>query len=54
VIFSSVLNQKGQVNELIDRANAEWDELHPGEPPEDRLLPLIRLRVRATHLMSRT
>ncbi|KAM0750789.1 DNA repair exonuclease [Meredithblackwellia eburnea MCA 4105] len=37
---------KEKVNELIDRANAEWDELHEGEDDETpRLLPLIRLRV---------
>ena len=35
-----------QVNELIARANAEWDELHPDEDDSERLLPLIRLRVR--------
>ena len=35
-----------QVNELIKRANAEWDELHPDEDDSERLLPLIRLRVR--------
>lgn len=35
-----------QVNELIDRANKEWDELHPDEDESERLLPLIRLRVR--------
>ncbi|KAL8287436.1 hypothetical protein RQP46_003294 [Phenoliferia psychrophenolica] len=37
---------KAKVNELIDKANAEWDELHPDdEPGAERLLPLIRLRV---------
>ncbi|GAA5890007.1 hypothetical protein JCM6882_009196 [Rhodosporidiobolus microsporus] len=35
---------KAKVNELIKRANAEWDELNPGKEDE-RLLPLIRLRV---------
>lgn len=37
---------KAKVNELIDQANEEWDELYPDvneRPP--RLLPLIRLRV---------
>lgn len=34
----------GQVNELIERANQEWDELHPDEDRSERLLPLIRLR----------
>ena len=38
---------KSKVNELIDKANAEWDELHPDDGPDaERLLPLIRLRVR--------
>lgn len=38
---------KARVNQLIDRANAEWAELHPDEDDEDRepMLPLIRLRV---------
>lgn len=38
---------KFKVNELIERANREWDELHPDdtEEEEERLLPLIRLRV---------
>ncbi|GAA5871171.1 hypothetical protein JCM3774_006812 [Rhodotorula dairenensis] len=36
---------KSKVNELIERANKEWDELHPDEDESDRLLPLIRLRV---------
>ncbi|GAA5844842.1 hypothetical protein JCM11251_007344 [Rhodosporidiobolus azoricus] len=35
---------KMKVNELIKRANEEWDELNPGKEDE-RLLPLIRLRV---------
>lgn len=33
------------MNELIDQANKEWDELHPDEEESERLLPLIRLRV---------
>lgn len=34
------------MNELIEQANREWDELHPDEEEgEERLLPLIRLRV---------
>ena len=37
---------KQRVNQLIDRANEEWDELYQGEEhPPDRMLPLIRLRV---------
>ncbi|GAA5987395.1 hypothetical protein JCM10908_001939 [Rhodotorula pacifica] len=36
---------KSKVNELIEKANQEWDELHPDEDGSDRLLPLIRLRV---------
>ncbi|GAA5896101.1 MRX complex nuclease subunit [Sporobolomyces salmoneus] len=40
---------KARVHELIEQANKEWDELHPeseeGEKEEERLLPLIRLRV---------
>ncbi|GAA5957123.1 hypothetical protein JCM8115_003964 [Rhodotorula mucilaginosa] len=36
---------KSKVNELIERANQEWDELHPDEDGSERLLPLIRLRV---------
>ncbi|GAA6017549.1 hypothetical protein JCM8202_000328 [Rhodotorula sphaerocarpa] len=37
---------KAKVNELIDRANKEWDELHADDDEEsERLLPLIRLRV---------
>ncbi|GAA6060679.1 hypothetical protein JCM10212_005061 [Sporobolomyces blumeae] len=36
---------KTKVKELIERANQEWDELHPDEDDSDRLLPLIRLRV---------
>ncbi|POY75253.1 double-strand break repair protein MRE11 [Rhodotorula taiwanensis] len=36
---------KAKVNELIDRANQEWDELHQDEEGQERLLPLIRLRV---------
>ncbi|KAK4701630.1 double-strand break repair protein MRE11, partial [Phenoliferia sp. Uapishka_3] len=37
---------KKKVNELIDKANAEWDELHPDDGEDaERLLPLIRLRV---------
>jgi double-strand break repair protein MRE11 len=35
-----------QVNELIVKANAEWDELNPDKADDERLLPLIRLRVR--------
>ncbi|KWU43773.1 DNA repair exonuclease, partial [Rhodotorula sp. JG-1b] len=35
---------KSKVNELIERANQEWDELHPDEDGSERLLPLIRLR----------
>ena len=31
---------------MIKEANAEWDELNPDSPEEERLLPLIRLRVR--------
>ncbi|GAA5999486.1 MRX complex nuclease subunit [Rhodotorula paludigena] len=40
---------KSKVNELIDRANKEWDELHPDEDESERLLPLIRLRVDYSH-----
>ncbi|GAA5839543.1 hypothetical protein JCM9279_005973 [Rhodotorula babjevae] len=40
---------KSKVNELIKRANAEWDELHPYEDDSERLLPLIRLRVDYSH-----
>ncbi|GAA5862121.1 hypothetical protein JCM1840_001650 [Sporobolomyces johnsonii] len=37
---------KVKVNELIDKANKEWDEVHADEDDEsERLLPLIRLRV---------
>ncbi|GAA5961380.1 hypothetical protein JCM21900_006686 [Sporobolomyces salmonicolor] len=37
---------KVKVNELIDKANKEWDEIHQEEDEEsERLLPLIRLRV---------
>ncbi|BGP09204.1 meiotic recombination [Rhodotorula toruloides] len=36
---------KTKVNELIERANQEWDELHPDDDGSERLLPLIRLRV---------
>ncbi|BGO97365.1 Double-strand break repair protein MRE11 [Rhodotorula toruloides] len=36
---------KTKVNELIQRANQEWDELHPDDDDSERLLPLIRLRV---------
>ncbi|GAA5967733.1 hypothetical protein JCM3765_000014 [Sporobolomyces pararoseus] len=37
---------KVKVNELIQQANREWDELHPDEEEgQERLLPLIRLRV---------
>ncbi|BGP33197.1 meiotic recombination [Rhodotorula toruloides] len=36
---------KTKVNELIERANQEWDELHPDNDDSERLLPLIRLRV---------
>ncbi|GAA5871990.1 hypothetical protein JCM16303_000936 [Sporobolomyces ruberrimus] len=36
---------KVRVNELIDQANKEWDELHPDSEESERLLPLIRLRV---------
>jgi len=36
-----------QVNELIEKANEEWDELHAeDEEKPQRMLPLIRLRVR--------
>lgn len=53
-----------QVNEMIEKANKEWDELHEddekddededddeegggeGKSKQERLLPLIRLRVR--------
>mgnify|MGYP001569234198 FL=1 len=40
------------MNELIEKANADWDALHPDEG--ERLAPLIRLRVRprfATYLV---
>ncbi|BGP41322.1 meiotic recombination [Rhodotorula kratochvilovae] len=40
---------KSKVDELIARANQEWDELHPDEPELERLLPLIRLRVDYSH-----
>lgn len=33
-----------QVAELIDRAQAKWDENHPGDD-EEMMLPLIRLKV---------
>ncbi|GAA5849243.1 hypothetical protein JCM8547_006490 [Rhodosporidiobolus lusitaniae] len=36
---------KVKVNELIVKANAEWDELNPDKDEDERLLPLIRLRV---------
>ncbi|GAA6043588.1 hypothetical protein JCM8097_005270 [Rhodosporidiobolus ruineniae] len=36
---------KMKVNELIEKANAEWDELNPDKDEDERLLPLIRLRV---------
>lgn len=40
---------KSRVNDLIIRANEEWDELHKDDvegEEEERLLPLIRIRVR--------
>ncbi|BGP17491.1 hypothetical protein JCM10213_004413 [Rhodosporidiobolus nylandii] len=40
---------KAKVNELIDRANKEWDELNPDKEEDERLLPLIRLRVDYSH-----
>ncbi|BGP25655.1 double-strand break repair protein MRE11 [Rhodotorula toruloides] len=36
---------KTKVNELIERANQKWDELHQDNDDSERLLPLIRLRV---------
>lgn len=43
---------KSRVNKLIKQANDEWDELHKddGEEAEERLLPLIRIRVRPLSL----
>lgn len=57
LIESKFLSSVSQVNGLIDQANKEWDELHPDEEESERLLPLIRLRVRAIlsllhHLIS--
>ncbi|GAA5974461.1 hypothetical protein JCM11641_003229 [Rhodosporidiobolus odoratus] len=40
---------KAKVNELIDRANKEWDDLNPDKDEDERLLPLIRLRVDYSH-----
>ncbi|GAA5824665.1 hypothetical protein JCM3770_005624 [Rhodotorula araucariae] len=40
---------KSKVNELIARANQEWDELNPDKDESERLLPLIRLRVDYSH-----
>lgn len=31
---------------MIIEANEQWDELNPDLPESERLLPLIRLRVR--------
>ncbi|KAI0693680.1 Mre11 DNA-binding presumed domain-containing protein [Cerioporus squamosus] len=44
---------KNKVNELIDKANAQWDErnaraLEEGEPELPRPLPLVRLKVDTT------
>lgn len=37
---------KARVRQLIARANKEWDDLHADdEQPQERLLPLIRIRV---------
>jgi double-strand break repair protein MRE11 len=38
---------KSRVNQLIQQANDEWDEIHKddGDEAEERLLPLIRIRV---------
>lgn len=37
---------KARVRDLIARANREWDELHADDDqPQERLLPLIRVRV---------
>lgn len=44
MLYLLTSNAFGQVNELIERANQEWDELHPDEDGSERLLPLIRLR----------
>ncbi|GAA6019654.1 hypothetical protein JCM10207_006959 [Rhodosporidiobolus poonsookiae] len=36
---------KARVNEMIDKANQEWADLNPDKDEDERLLPLIRLRV---------
>ncbi|SCV70228.1 BQ2448_1622 [Microbotryum intermedium] len=36
---------KSRVNDLIARANADWDEVNPDLQASERLLPLIRIRV---------
>lgn len=41
---------KAKVEEMIAKGNAEWTELHPDDPESERMLPLIRLRVRVIDL----
>lgn len=48
---------KGKVNELIEKANAEWAEKNDetianGEEPMKPMLPLIRLRVSTSFILS--